>query len=455
MDYKKAKEQILENVGGAENIANIAHCATRLRITLLDNSKFNGDAINGIDGIVNHIKVGSQYQLIVGQNVKYLYAEFEGAVAASTGAVQKAGMSLKDIFLKLGTFIGAAIGPSIIPVIGGGLVKALLTVLAQFALIDKAGGTYILLWAAADVIMQFWPLFIAYGVAKKMNATVPLIMFVALIPLSPVFASYVSAGTGISLFGMNVQLINYYNNFLPALFGAVAACYLERFLKKIIPELFEGLLVPFLVVLIMTPVSLLIIGPASAELGALVGKPLVAMCNILWLILPVLGALMPFLIIFALHGAVFGFSLVTFLTTFGYDPIFMPASLVSHISMGAVAFAVFLKSKVKKTKAVALSSCSSVWLGSVSEPVIFGVVIQSKINALATMAGGFAGGIVMAIGRVKCYAIVGSSWLFIPTFVGEESSLFMAVMACLVACAVAFIITFIFYKEPEVPKVNE
>ena len=446
MDYKKMTQQILANIGGEENISNVTHCATRFRLVLKDESKFNEDGIKNIDGILNVIKVGSQFQLIVGENVKYLYAEFIKDVNLDSD-VTKPKHSIKDIIINMGTFVGGAVGPAIVPMIGVGLIKALVTILSQFGLMSSTSDTYSILWLAADAVMQFWPLFAAYGVAKKLDATPTLIMYVVCITLSPAFANYVNTATNVTLFGLDIPLINYYNNFLPALFSAIIACYLEKWLRKVLPDIIQSLLVPFIVVLVMTPISLLFVGRFATLLGEWISIPLLALVDYSFVIVPLLAILMPFLIMFAFHAPIFSFVMVAYIGNFGYDPLFMPASLIAHTAMGAVALAVAIKTKVNKTRGIAISSCSSVWLGSISEPVIFGIVIQNKINTLATMAGALAGGLIAGIAGIKCYALVGSGLLFIPTFVGAESSLIAVLLACLAAAVVAFIITFMFYND--------
>jgi PTS system beta-glucosides-specific IIC component len=448
MDYKKMKNEIIEHVGGEDNISNVAHCATRLRLVLKDESKFDEDNLRKIDGVINTIKMGGQCQIIVGQNVKDLYEEFAKSPEASYESSGKK-FILKDFLYGIGEFMSASIGVAITPIIGGGLIKAILTILVQMGLMSSAGDTYTVLWFASDAVFQFMPIFIAIGASRKLNANTILAVYCVCIMLSPTYAAFVSAGTAVTIFGMNVPLNSYYSTFLPALLTVVVMAYLERILKKIIPNMLQSLLIPFLIVLIMTPISLLVTGPMATVLAEWITKPLIALSGVQWLLIPILGLIMPIMIMFGLHGPIFMFTVMTFVMTYGYDPIVMPASLCSHAAMGAVALAVAIKSKTKTTKENSLSSCLSCWGGGVSEPVIFGVLLQNSRSMVAACLGGMVGAIFAGILGLKNYAMVGSGLLFIPTFVGPESSMWIVVLCVAISIAAGFVLGIVLYKDKE------
>jgi len=445
MDYNKIKDEILKCVGGIDNLENVSHCATRLRLTLKDDSKFDGDAVAKIDGVLNSIKVGNQRQIIIGQHAKEV-AEAFGFSENAEGQGKK-GFNIKNLLMDASSFMGASVGPMIIPMIGGGLVKALLLLLVQLGVMTGSEDTYAVLWFAADAIFIYRGVFIAYGAAKKMGGNIILAVYLALIMMSPVYTGYVSSGTPVSIFGINIPLLDYSNGFLQFLFTTVLMCYLERGLKKFIPDTFQQLLVPFIIVLVMTPVAFLVTGPISNTLANWLSVPLVALGNYTYILVPILGLILPLMIMFGLHAPVFMFSYVTYMAIYGYDPIFMPASQVSHIAMGAVCFAVLLKTKKLSLKETAASAGLMVSFGSISEPAIFGVLLQDKIAMLAACIGGFAGSVIAGIVGLKCYAIVGSGWTYIPTFVGPESGLVGGLVSVIVGFAVAFAIAYLLYKD--------
>lgn len=447
MNYKEIKQQIIDAVGGESNIVNVTHCATRLRLVLKDEEKFKEEEVNKIKGVINTLKMGGQCQLIIGPDVKELYNEFSQGTTSRGCETKKKKFKISDIFQNLFGFLGACVGIYIIPLIGGGLIKAGLTISVQLGLLTTASDTYTVFWFAADAVFQFLPIFVAIGASRKLNANQMLAVYSVAIMLSPVFLNYVNSGTPLTLFGINMPLISYYNGFLPAVITVVVMAYIERGLKRIIPSAAQQLLLPFLIILIMTPVALLITGPIAQELGNLLAQPLITMSDYTWIVVTVLGFIMPLMIMFGLHSAIFTFTFTVLLPTFGYDPMFMPASFCSHIAMGAVALAIFFKSKNIEIKTNAISSCATIWVGSVSEPVIFGVLAQNKISMIAACIGGGGASLIAGIFGLKCYAIAGSGIMHMPTFIGEESSWTIVIIAMVIAITVSMLIVFIFYED--------
>lgn len=448
MNYKEMKKQIIASVGGQDNIVNVTHCATRLRLVLKDTDKFDEDSIKKIDGVVNTLKMGGQCQIIIGHQVKELYNEFSNDTFATYEAKGKQ-FNIKDTFTAIGEFMSAAIGPAIVPIIGGGLIKSVLVILTQLNLLSSTSDIYTVFWFAADAVFQFLPIFIAIGVSRKLNSNMMLAIYSVCILISPTFVNAVNSGTVYTIFGIQIPALSYYNAFLPALLTSILACLIEKGLKKVLPDVLQSLLIPFIVVLVMTPLGLLVTGPLSNTIANWLSIPLIQLAQYSQIFIPVLGAIMPFMVMFGLHGPLFTFSMVAFYMTVGYEPLLMPASLCSHLAMGAVALAVSIKSKNQKVKSNAASCCATVWLGAVSEPVIFGVLLQNKISMLAACIGGFAGSLIAGIGGLKCYAVAGSGLFFIPTFIGAESSLILALAASITSIVVAFIVTMMKYRDED------
>lgn len=456
MNNKDLKRAILESIGGEENLVNVTHCATRLRLVLKDESKIDEEKLKNTEGIINTIKMGEQYQLIIGPSVKDLYNEFGGISPDINGTndTPKRKFDVKKIFQNLFSFLGACVGVYIIPLIGGGLVKAGLTLFVQFGLLQATSGTYTTLWFASDAVFQFLPIFIALGAARKLNANEMLAVYTVCIMISPVFISAINDGSALSIFGINIPLISYYNGFLPAVITVVVMAYLERGLKIVIPKSAQQFLLPFLIILIMTPISLLVTGPIAQELGNLLAMPLISMGDYTWVVVTLLGFFMPIMIMFGLHSAVFTFTFTVILPAYGYDPVFMPASLCVHMAMGAVALAVSLKSKNKAIKTTAISACLTTWIGSISEPVVFGVLAQNKFAMIAACLGGGTASLVAGLFGLKCYAVAGSGFMHAPTFIGPESSWVLLVVSIAISIVVSMIVVFTFYKDSKQNEVN-
>ena len=177
LDYSKTSKDIIEAVGGSDNIASATHCMTRLRLVLKDDSKADDDRVNAIKGVKSVIKQGGQYQIVIGNEVSNLFKEFSklGNFSESGEAPVKAeGNVIQQLF----GFIAGCMTPMLPAMLGTGMVKVLLTLLTTFKLMSATGPTYIILYGMADSFFYFLPVFLAVQIAKKTNHSVPLFMVI-------------------------------------------------------------------------------------------------------------------------------------------------------------------------------------------------------------------------------------------------------------------------------------
>ncbi|MBR0137480.1 MAG: PTS transporter subunit EIIB [Erysipelotrichaceae bacterium] len=451
MDYQKMHDQIVEACGGAENIVNVTHCATRLRIVVADEEKYDDNRIKTVEGVINTIKVGNQHQLIIGQEVKDLYSKM---FTGYGGAVTSNGFNFKDFLGNVAGFMGAVMGPVIIPMMACGLIKMVLGFTLQWGWLTAESGTYIVLSWISDLQSTFQPIFVGYGVAKRLNTSPVVGMLVACSLISPVFTKAIAEGTPLSVFGINVGLVNYSGNTLATLLVCVLAAYLEKGIGRILPKTIKDLFCPLLVLVITAPLGLGVVGPLAAKLTAIIAQPLLGLSNVMWLLLPIVCVLMPYLIMFAMHGVFFGFTFSTYFPMYGYDPLAMPASFLSHCAMGATSLAVALKSKQRSIKQLGFSSCATIWLSGISEPCIFGILIQNKYSMIGCAAGSLVASIIYGIFAIKYYVPVGTSALYgIVAYITEKP--FIGVLGMVVSIVVSFVVTYTIYKDPEVNNIVE
>ncbi|HPF42165.1 MAG TPA: PTS transporter subunit EIIC [Bacillota bacterium] len=448
MDYKELASAIVLAVGGEDNIVNVAHCATRLRFVLKDTEKFNEEALKKIDGVINTMSFGGQYQVIIGPHAKdvFPFMPSKGKGEKKEKSDKKKGF--KHVLASIAEFLSASIGVAIIPLIGAGMIKAILTMLIQFGWLGTDNNTYIVLYFAADAIWYFIPVFLAIGAARKLGSDPILAVLMACIMLSPTFVSYVNAGTPLTIFGLPITLTTYGQSFLPILLTVYVMSLLEKALKKYIPSGAQMLLVPVLIILIMTPVALVLTGPLTNWVAILIAKPLEAISDYTWILVMILAALMPILIMFGLHGAIVTFIILTWYVTVGYDPVFMVAALCAHISIGTTAIVVGIKTKNRVMRSTAYSSGVTMLIGNVSEPAIFGVLLRSKKALITTCISAGITGLYAGLMGVKCYVIAGASWLFMPLFIGDGSTWFAVISTVILATILSGVLAFIFYKDP-------
>ena len=444
---KEIMEQIVAAVGGVDNIKDISHCATRLRIVLKNDGLYDAEKIKSIKGVFGEIFATGQHQVIIGDDVKDVYAAFVDKYGEIKDSEKKRG--IKNILSGIGDFVGAAIGPALMPMVGSGIIKAILIVLANFGVISAESSTYMLIYGAADTALYFFPILIAAGAAKKLGSNQYIAMFVAFGMMSPTLLGYVEAGTAITLFGFNVPLISYTTcaAFLPAILTAYVTAKFELLLRKVIPQVIQMIAVPTIVVFVMIPVTLLIIGPATNFLAELIAIPCSGLVKYRMIVLPLLATINAVLIMFGLHQVTFQTIFAIMLSTYGFDPIMMPSYLCTHIAIGATVIAVAIKTKDKNLKGIGFSTGIARWFANISEPAVFGVLSRNIRCMLITCVSAGIAGIWAAATNVTCYTFAGATWLTLPTFVGEQSSLWAAVITAVISTVCAFIGVKVFYKD--------
>ena len=209
-DYAKIANDIIKNCGGEENIANVSHCMTRLRVQLRDNSKLNEEEAKNISGVMNLIVQNGEYQYVIGQDVPSVYEEVtkhEGIKAG--GSVEDAEALKQDSAVKgkwveaVLSFIGGTFSPVIPVLVAGGLTGAVLTLLTTFAGVGTDSGTYQVIYAINQATFYFLPVFIGFSAANRLKSNGYLGAFLACILLY----SGINGVAGLDFFGMPIQAI--------------------------------------------------------------------------------------------------------------------------------------------------------------------------------------------------------------------------------------------------------
>lgn len=451
MREHEVASQILEKVGGKENIRSVEHCATRLRLVLSDKSKIDEKAIENIDGVKGQFYAAGQYQIVLGTGfVNKVYNAFisendgvktdnKSEVYKDLTFVQKVSRTLGDVFVP------------IIPVlVATGLfmgVRGLLTSLGV-----KFDPTFLALTQVLiDTAFAFLPALVAYSVIKKFGGSPVIGIVVGLMLVAPQLpnANAVAAGTAkpliLSLLGMQIPIIGYQGSVLPALVLGILAAKVEKYLHKVIPDVLDLILTPFLTLLISVICGLLIIGPImhQVELGIVLGvKFLLAIP--LGLGGLIIGGLQQVVVITGLHHT-FKALEVELLATTGANAFNALAS-GAITAQGAAALAVALKTRDKKKKSLYISSVVPAFLG-ITEPVIFGINLRLVKPFVFGCVGGACAGLFSSLLKL---AGTGMSITSIPgslLYLNGQIGSYIFVSA--VGFIVAFALTFFFYKTEE------
>ena len=448
MKYKELATQIIEYVGGEENVNQLIHCATRLRFTLKNDSKANKENLQKLDGVISVVQSGGQYQVVIGNNVADVYAaildqtNFQNSSNDTDDGSSTSGGSLISKAIDL---ISSIFSPLLGILAGAGLLKGLLSITTTFNWLDPAGGTYKMLYAAADSFFYFLPFFLAYTTARKFKTSPFTAMAIAGALVYPDIVAFQAAGTQIDFFGIPVVLMKYSTTVIPIILAVWILSYLESFLKKHLHDSIRNLFTSILCLVVMVPLTYLVLGP----IGTYVGTGLASAISWIYNLSPivagfVVGSIFQVLVIFGIHWGLIPIMLNN-ITKYGRDtisPLYGPAI----VAQAGAALGVFFKTKNKKLKTVSMSAFITGLFG-VTEPAIYGVNLKLKKPFVIACLSGGVGGAIAGAYHASAVALVPKSILTFPAFVGP--GFIGYVIGFVVAFILSVVLTYIVgFKDP-------
>ncbi|MGQ8870718.1 beta-glucoside-specific PTS transporter subunit IIABC [Paenibacillus sp. TSA_86.1] len=400
MDHLKLAQNIVDRVGGKENIQSLTHCATRLRFVLNDNRKADADTLENTAGILKVVESGGQFQVVVGNDVsevyKHIVAEGEFDGAGSGGSSEKENKSIRSAIFGL---ISGSLTPLIPVFAGAGLVKALLIVLERLGWIAVDSGTYAILAAAGNSIFYFLPILLGITIAKVLNVNSYVAAAIGAALMEPNFTALTAAGSTTHFLGIPVSLMNYASSVFPMFIAVSIYAVLEKFLKKIMHKNVQLFAVPFFSLVIMVPLTAMLIGPFGQYVGQWIGDIVNFLINSNSVIAGIiLGGTWSFLVLLGLHWATV--PIIMGNLSAGGDLIAPLAATSVAASMG-IGLGVFLKTKDKDLKALSGSSFLSAILSGVTEPILYGIILRYRKTLIYLVAAGAIGGGLMGYLGVK------------------------------------------------------
>ncbi|MBO0420183.1 MAG: beta-glucoside-specific PTS transporter subunit IIABC [Vagococcus fluvialis] len=462
--YQGLAAFIIENVGGKENILSVTHCMTRLRFTLNDDTKVKEENLVNSPEIMTAQFAGGRYQVVVGTHVSDVFQVIQselGLLGEEEIEEKKGGVNrLIEIITKV-----------ITPVLGiltaSGLLQGILALLTVTNVLSEGDGAYIVLHAMGQTVFYFLPVVLGYTSAKafKLNPFVGM-MLGAILLIPELMNNLVSDQVLYTLFQGSIFETDIHNTFfgIPILFPANGYQYsvipiifitflgskVEKFLKRVVPELLAHNLNAFLTILITFPLSILIIGPVTNVLSSLISAGVSGLYAISPVITSVVvGLLYQPLVIFGLHWPMSAIG-INNLAQYGVDYIF-PMSFTANFAQTAVVLAVYLKTRSKEQKALAIPAMVS-GIFCIIEPAIYGFSLPVKKRFIFSMIGGAVGSFILAISATKMYAFAFGILGFV-SFINPEngslSGLYIAIFASIVTMIVSFCLTYFTFKEEE------
>lgn len=438
-NYKELASQIVDYIGGPENVDTHTHCMTRLRFTLKDDSKAQTEALKALKGVQGVIEKGGMYQVVIGTDVEQLYNEV-APLLGNAKATEVVNENLDDkkketVTNKIFTFISGCITPTLPVLIGSGLISAILALLTNFNILAKDANTYVLLNALANAAYQYLPVMVAYAGARRLKTNEYVAAFIMLALCS----STISGVEGLSIFGISLTTVKYTSNIVPALMMVPVLAALDKVIVKYSPNAIKSVVRPFVLSMVMFPVTLLVLGP----IGTLVGKLLAQFC--IWvtsfggLSMAILSALHPLLVMVGMHTIITPL-IVNEITTVGSSLLFSKA-LAANLAIAGAALAVGFKAKKAENKEAGISTGITALL-SVTEPALYGVLIRLKKPLISAIVASAITGVFIGIFDIRAYATASCSFLTLPIFMGGAmSNFYLACAAAVIATVLGFVIT--------------
>lgn len=404
MDYKKVASQLIELVGGKENVHSVKHCMTRVRFVLKDDTKADKEKLEKVSGVMKVINASGQLQCVVGaDNVEKLTNEISSLLGLTTELVDEDNSDTdevkKGIFNTIMDYVISIFIPLMPMFIGGGIIKGLLTLAANVGWISAKSGVYIIYYAVADGFMYFMPFILAFLAAKKFKCNMVIAEGIAAAMFYPSLNTALASKEGLSFLGFSLPApsqfgsgMYYANNVFAIILAVALLAFVEHKLNKLIKNKnLATVIVPLVSLLIVTPVTFVVFGPLSTYVGNILATGFQAIYNFS----PILGGAIigcawQVLIMFGMHWS-FVPMVVSIFSSTGkstIDALYSPGNMC----MMFVPLGVALKTKNKKLRTTCISIFTSCLLGTVVEPSLYGVALRFKKPFYIALLGGALGG---------------------------------------------------------------
>ena len=458
--YQADVQTLLRAIGGRENIQAVSHCMTRMRFVLADPAKADTAAIEAIPAVKGTFTQAGQFQVIIGNDVAIFYNEFTacaGIEGVSKDAVKAAAQTNQSLLQRIMGTLGEIFAPIIPALICGGLILGFRNIIGEInflgggtqSLADVSqfwAGMYSFLWLIGEAVFHMLPVGIVWSITKKMGTTQILGIILGLTLVSPQLLNGFSVATtaveGIPVwdFGfVQIQMIGYQGQVIAAMLAGFVLVYLEKFFKKICPEVVSMIVVPFCSLVPAVLVAHTIVGPIGWQIGDAIASVVYAglTSNVRWLFAALFGLLYAPIVMTGLHHMTNAID-SQLVNLYGGTNLW-PMIALSNIAQGSAVLAMsVLQKKNERAQQVNIPACISCYLG-VTEPALFGVNLKYGFPLVCGMIGSACGAVISIGTGVEAYSIgVGG----LPGILSIKPQFWLNfLIAMLVAVAVPFVLT--------------
>ena len=459
LDYHKCAQEIVDTIGGRPNVVSAAHCATRLRLVTVDNSKVNKKKLEDIDGVKGVFESNGQLQIIIGTGtVNKVYDEFlaiTGMTAATKDDVKAAAVANAPLWRRLIKALGDVFVPILPAIVASGLMMGMVEALGKAIPSFSQTDWYAFLDMVSNTAFAYLPVIVAVSAARVFGGNIFLGAVIGLLMIHSSLTNGWNAADGYGvwyLFGHieigsytlgQINQLGYQGHVIPVIIAIYIMCHIEKWLHKHVIEMLDLFVTPLCTVLSTALLTFTIIGPIFSSLESfvlhwaeiLVQNPIGAL---------VMGAVYPCTVVMGLHH-MYNVIEAGMLASVGLNT-WMPIASAANFAQFGACLAVGLKAKNNKTKVVAVPSSMSAALG-ITEPAIFGVNMRFFKPFVCGMIGGAIGALFGAVSRIgaTAYGVTG-----IPGYLTITNPLVYTILLA-ISGGIAFVLTWFVWKE-EVPE---
>lgn len=448
-EHAKWANEILPLLGGKENVASAAHCATRLRLVLKDNAKADKEALDKLDYVKGVFLNGGQFQIILGQGVvNKVYAELIklcGITEMSTQDVKDAGAEKLNPIQKLAKLLSDIFVPIIPAIVASGLLMGIMGLCSKFGVSGEGTWWWMLLDMFSGAAFNFLPILVAISAAKVFKCNPYLAATVGGIMIHPSLMNAWEQQSGkvaetMSVFGLiDMPLKGYQGTVLPILFVIFLMSIIEKNVRKIVPNMLDILLTPLITVILTGFLALVVVGPFANWIGDGISVFLQYALNNFGIFAGLLfGGLYSAIVISGIHHSFHAIELGLIATT-GFNTL-LPIWAVANFAQGGAALAVYFKTKNNKMKAISLPAAISCTMG-ITEAAIFGVNLRYRKPFIGAAIGGAAAGAYVVATKVQMTAVGVTALPAIA--ITTSNTMLNYCIGLIIAGAVSFIATFI------------
>ncbi len=474
--YDDMAKQVVDLVGGSDNVLCISHCMTRLRFKLKDDTLPKTEEIEGLPKVVQVINANGQYQVVVGINViEDLYDAVQKVTGIEgLGEVTEDGVPVgkRNPVAVVIDLISGIIAPILAVLCAAGMIKGILSIATFLGWLAPTDGVYQVLYAAGDGFFYFLPIILGYTSAKKFGCSEFIGMTLGIALTYPAMVNITSGEVLGTVFANTPFAMNFYASFagipiimptsgytssvIPIILSVWVASKLERFCREHFNEYVKFFFVPFVVLAVTVPLTYLVIGP----IATIITDALSLMFNSLYSI-PVIGgaiggavltAIWQPMVVFGFHWSVIALMLMN-IAGQGWDVIMAPYMVCSFAQVFAV-LAMLLKTRDTKLKELGWPAFITGFFFGITEPCIYGVTLPRKKPFWISCVASVPGGLFIGLMGTRMFEFTGGAFCALPGFVDPTgamgvSSLIYVLIGIAISSVISFVATYALYRDED------